>query len=30
MADLAFDPTLTQDDAIESAARRALRRLLRR
>jgi peptide/nickel transport system permease protein len=30
MADLAFDPTLTQDDAVESAARRALRRLLRR
>jgi peptide/nickel transport system permease protein len=30
MADLSFDPTLTQDDAVESAARRALRRLLRR
>jgi peptide/nickel transport system permease protein len=30
MADVAFDPTLTQDDAVESAARRALRRLLRR
>jgi peptide/nickel transport system permease protein len=30
MADLAFDPTLTQDDPVESAARRALRRLLRR
>jgi len=30
MADVVFDPTLTQDDAVESAARRALRRLLRR
>jgi peptide/nickel transport system permease protein len=30
MADIVFDPTLTQDDAVESAARRALRRLLRR
>ena len=30
MADIAFDPTLTQDDAVESAARRALRRLMRR
>jgi peptide/nickel transport system permease protein len=30
MAEIAFDPALTQDDAIESAARRALRRLLRR
>ena len=30
MAEIAFDPTLTQDDAVESAARRALRRLLRR
>jgi peptide/nickel transport system permease protein len=30
MAVLAFDPTLTQDDTVESAARRALRRLLRR
>ena len=30
MADLAFDPALAQDDAVESAGRRALRRLLRR
>jgi len=30
MADIPYDPTLTQDDAVESAARRALRRLLRR
>jgi peptide/nickel transport system permease protein len=30
MADVVYDPTLTQDDAVESAARRALRRLLRR
>jgi peptide/nickel transport system permease protein len=30
MADIPYDPTLTQDDTVESAARRALRRLLRR
>jgi len=30
MADLTFDPTLAQDDVGESAARRALRRLLHR
>jgi len=30
MADIVFDPALTQNDAVESAARRALRRLLRR
>jgi peptide/nickel transport system permease protein len=30
MAELTFDPALTQDDTVESAARRALRRLLRR
>ena len=30
MAELSFDPALTQDDTVESAARRALRRLLRR
>jgi peptide/nickel transport system permease protein len=30
MAELTYDPTLTQDDTVESAARRALRRLLRR
>jgi len=30
MADVVFDTALTQDDAVESAARRALRRLLRR
>jgi peptide/nickel transport system permease protein len=30
MADIPYDLTLTQDDAVESAARRALRRLLRR
>jgi peptide/nickel transport system permease protein len=30
VAEIAFDPTLTQDHAVESAARRALRRLFRR
>jgi peptide/nickel transport system permease protein len=30
MADIPYDPTLAQDDAVESAPRRALRRLLRR
>src|SRR5246127_533533 len=30
MADLSFYPALAQDDAVESAGRRALRRLLRR
>jgi peptide/nickel transport system permease protein len=30
MAEISYDPALTQDDTVESAARRALRRLLRR